>query len=90
MNNKSTFFKRTSNLLLGFLIIAGIMYWSEGHDDAVAKSAQAYEMCVADKYHTTPSKWLAEHGNYLYCDPRPYLDKNLILASDGTVVEITD
>lgn len=41
------------------------LYWG-WHDAALMQSAQRYEQCVKSQYHTTPSAWYAEHGEYPY------------------------
>lgn len=46
----------------------GLFLFWDWHDAAVMQSAQRYEQCVKAQYHTTPSAWYAEHGEYPTCE----------------------
>lgn len=48
-------------LVVGFNVLAA------KHDVAVAQAASQYEKCVREQYHTTPSAWREQHGEYPSC-----------------------
>jgi len=56
-----------SMLVLIVVIMGAILYWSGKHDKMVEYAAIRYENCVEKKYHTTPSAWYNEHGEYPVC-----------------------
>lgn len=56
-------------LLIAIAFIA-ILYWADKRDEAVMISAERYEECVRNEYHTTPSAWYAEHGEYPVCESK--------------------
>ena len=53
--------------VVGLAAIVLFSIWQVGHDAAVEKSAQAYEDCIQNEYHTTPSAYMGEHGEYPTC-----------------------
>lgn len=50
--------------------VYGIITWSNWRDEKVMQAAEAYEECVEKQYHTTPSDYRAEHGEYPVCNTK--------------------
>ena len=59
--------KNTAILLIIIGAMIGILILSSKHDKAITASAERYEKCVEKEYHTTPSEWYNEHGEYPVC-----------------------
>ena len=57
----------TITILIIIAAIVGILSLASQHDKAAMASAEKYEKCVEKEYHTTPSEWYNEHGEYPVC-----------------------
>lgn len=56
-----------SGLLLGLILIS-VLVWSNHRDEELMVWAERYEICVANNYHTTPTAYYNEYGEYPECD----------------------
>lgn len=68
---KSNLRRTVEIILIGTLTVAAIatfLWWTNERDKALNEWATKYEECVKVEYHTTPSAWYAEHGEYPECD----------------------
>ena len=54
-------------LLFGSVMIS-VLKWTEHRDKELMEWAEKYEICVANQYHTTPSAYYNENGEYPECD----------------------
>lgn len=58
--------------IAGVLAMVAFLQWTAGRDEKLMQWADAYEKCVSAEYHTTPSAWYVEHGEYPECDAKNY------------------
>lgn len=68
--NKERIAHIAQGAIIGALLGAGIgwyMHWLEQRDHELRVWAGSYEECIQDKYHTTPTQYYWEHGEYPTC-----------------------
>lgn len=53
--------------IVGILAVVAFFHWIDLKDQERAEAAAQYEACVKSEYHTTPTAWYAEHGEYPEC-----------------------
>lgn len=53
--------------VLALLLLVAFLRWTGEQDVKRAAWADAYEQCVREQYHTTPTAWYDQHGEYPDC-----------------------
>jgi len=74
-NKQSNWFAIWFCAIGGIAIVSLFLYWLNGRDERLMQTVEAYERCVITEYRTTPIAWRANHGEYPYCNPKPYLNQ---------------